>query len=145
MQLTDLYLTIDKLDECQSIVQILEERLEQAAHQEDYAFGILNEVANVLRKHENLELATQFYKKALLCIKRHYKSEYLDQFCTSQILVNIATVQFLQQNLPEALKYNQHSLNVLHRTLSTSTSQAEQLLIYAEQGKVHMSLAQIYK
>jgi len=29
IQLTDLYLTVDKLDECQSVVQILEERLER--------------------------------------------------------------------------------------------------------------------
>ena len=29
LQLTDLYLTIEKLDECQSAVQTLEERLEQ--------------------------------------------------------------------------------------------------------------------
>ena len=49
----------------------------------EYTLGIINEIANILRKHENLDLATQFYKKALLCIKRLYKSEYLEQFCTS--------------------------------------------------------------
>ena len=64
-------------------MQILEERLENMASPDEYTLGIINEIANILRKHENLDLATQFYKKALLCIKRLYKSEYLDQFCTS--------------------------------------------------------------
>ena len=57
LQLTDLYLTINKLEECYSVVQILEERLSKTQNRDDYAFGILNEIANSLRKHENLDLA----------------------------------------------------------------------------------------
>lgn len=68
---------VDKPTECQSVMQNLEDRLETMAVYDDYAFGIMNEIANMLRKHENLDLATTYYKKALLCIKRRYKNEYL--------------------------------------------------------------------
>ena len=52
----------------------------------------MNEIANILRKHELFDLASQFYKKALLCIKRRHKSNYLYQFSTAQILSNLATI-----------------------------------------------------
>ena len=76
--------------------------MEQAAENTDYPYGIMNEIANILRKHELFDLASQFYKKALLCIKRRHKSDYLLQFSTAQILSNLATVQYLVRNLPES-------------------------------------------
>merc|ERR1719329_178675 len=75
----------------------------------------MNEIANMLRKHENLDLATAYYKKALLCIKRRYKSEYLSQMGTSKILINIATVQYLSKSHSEAIKYFNHALDVLQK------------------------------
>lgn len=77
LQLADLYLTIEKPVECESVIQILEQRLELVSSEDDYAYGIMNELANILRKHQNLDLSAQFYKKALLCIKRRYKTDYL--------------------------------------------------------------------
>lgn len=110
---------IDKPVECETVIQTLEERLERISSQDDYAFGIMNELANILRKHENLELAAQFYKKALLCIKRRYKTDYLKQLSTSKILINIATVHYLLDNVPEALKYYNHSIEVLNKIADT--------------------------
>ena len=115
LELINLYLMVDKPTECQSVMQNLEDRLETMAVYDDYAFGIMNEIANMLRKHENLDLATSYYKKALLCIKRRYKSEYLCQMATSKILINIATVQYLTKNPSEALKYFNHALDVLQK------------------------------
>jgi tetratricopeptide (TPR) repeat protein len=73
----------------------------------------MNELANILRKHENFEVSAQFYKKALLCIKRRFKQDFMKHFETAKVLVNLATVHFLLQNIPEAIKYYQHSLDVL--------------------------------
>jgi tetratricopeptide (TPR) repeat protein len=36
----------------------LEDRLEKISGEDDYAFSIMNELANLLRKHDNLELAS---------------------------------------------------------------------------------------
>ena len=43
-----------------------------------YAIGMLNEVANLLRKNSNLELSVLYYRKALLSVKKRYKNEYLN-------------------------------------------------------------------
>ena len=64
LMLVDIYLTTSKNEECQTVIQTLEERLESIASEDDYAFTIMNELANILRKHENFELSAQFYKKA---------------------------------------------------------------------------------
>jgi tetratricopeptide (TPR) repeat protein len=76
---------------------------------------MLNEVANKLRKNENLELSIVYYRKALLSVKQRYKNEYLQQMSTSKILVNIATVQYLLENFPEAIKYYKHSIDSLSK------------------------------
>ena len=76
---------------------------------------MLNEVANQLRKNENLELAVVYYRKALLSVKKRYKNEYLNQMSTSKILINIATVQYLLENYPEAIKYYKHSIDSLSK------------------------------
>ena len=112
-QLVDLYLTIEQPVQCEQIIQTLEDRLEKSSNEDDYAFSIMNELANLLRKHDNLELASQFYKKALLCIKRRYKTDYLNHESTSKVLINIATVSYLLQNIPEALKYYNHAIEIL--------------------------------
>jgi tetratricopeptide (TPR) repeat protein len=111
--LVNLYLQTEKTDECQSVIQTLEQRLEGIAGENDYAYSVMNELANILRQQENFELAAQFYKKALLCIKRRYKQDYLQQFGTSKVLVNLATVHYLLQNVPESFKYYNHALEVL--------------------------------
>ena len=41
-------------------------------------FKLMNELANILRKHNNLSVAIQLYKKALLSIKTRYKNAYLE-------------------------------------------------------------------
>jgi hypothetical protein len=37
----------------------------------------------------------------------------MQQFSTGKVLVNLATMHFLMENVPEALKYYKHSLEVL--------------------------------
>jgi len=41
-------------------------------------FKLMNELANILRKHNNLSVAIQLYKKALLSIKTRFKNAYLE-------------------------------------------------------------------
>ena len=67
----------------------------------------------MIRKHDNLNVATQLYKKALLSIKQRFKNGYLCDRDTSKILINIASTEFMRDNLPEALRYYEHALNVL--------------------------------
>jgi hypothetical protein len=55
---------------------------------------MLNEVANLLRKHSQLDLAQTYYKKALLCMKRVHKNQYLENWETAKILINVATVYY---------------------------------------------------
>lgn len=114
LQLIDLYLTIEKPAEAESVIQLLESRLTMNSSEDDYAFGIMNEMANTLRKHNNLELSNEYYKKALLCIKRRYKTDFKKQLSTSKVLINIATVHYLLENAPEAIKYYNHSIEVLN-------------------------------
>ena len=66
-----------------------------------------------MRKHDNLRLAVQIYKKSLLSIKTRFKNEYLKMRDTSKILINIASTEFMQDNASEALRYYEHALNVL--------------------------------
>lgn len=55
--LVDLYLQTQKQAECQSVVNTLEQRLEGIASEDDYAHAVMNELANLLRKHKNYDLA----------------------------------------------------------------------------------------
>lgn len=108
----------------------------------------MNELANLLRKHENLELASQFYKKALLCIKRRYKTDYLNHESTSKVLINIATVSYLLQNIPEALKYYNHAIEILSKISGSQQvlgNPSKLLPLLSEEGKVRMSLANLFK
>lgn len=67
----------------------------------------------MIRKHDNLNVAIQLYKKALLSIKQRFKNSYLSNRDTSKILINIASTEFMRDNLPEALRYYEHALNVV--------------------------------
>jgi len=79
----------------------------------DYTFGLLNELGNVLRSHQNLGLAEQFYKKALLNVKRKYKTKYLGHLASAKILVNLASLNSLKNDHIEAAKFYRHALEVL--------------------------------
>ena len=59
---------------------------------------------------------------------------------TSKILINIATVQYLLENFPEAVKYYKHSLDSLNKVRNHDL-----LDILQEQGKVRMSFANLFK
>jgi tetratricopeptide (TPR) repeat protein len=78
-----------------------------------YTFKLLNELANVMRKHDRLSTAIQLYKKALLSIKMRFKNDYLSQRDTSKILINIASTEYIRDNLSESLRYYEHALNVI--------------------------------
>ena len=56
LQLINLYLATDRLPESQFLVEQTEARLEQALD-EQFTFKLFNELANTLRKHDNLRLA----------------------------------------------------------------------------------------
>lgn len=73
-------------------------------------------------------------------MKRRHKNKYLIQPETAKILINIATVHFITTNFPESAKYYNHALEVLYRVNDNPTKDT-----VAERGKVHMSLASIYK
>jgi len=53
-----------------------ETRLESMANTDEYAYKMMNELANLLQKHNKNDKAINFYKKALLCMKRKYKNKF---------------------------------------------------------------------
>ena len=57
--------------------------MEINSNRDDYSYSMMNEIANTLRRHDNLTLSIDFYKKALVCVKRRHKSDYLSQFSTA--------------------------------------------------------------
>lgn len=77
-------------------------------------FSLMNELGNTLRKHNQLELAVQLYKKSLLSLKQRFKNNYLQQRDTSRIIINIASTEFMRSNMAEALRYYQHAIIVLN-------------------------------
>ena len=125
---------------------------------------MMNELANLHRKHEKLDSSLQYYKKSLLCMKRCHKNKYLENYETAKIIINIATVCYLQMNLPDSLKYHYHALEVLQRVMTKQELAQDQILsangldtegqvnltgelqdTYAEKGKVHMSIANLFR
>lgn len=79
---------------------------------------MMNELANLHRKHDNLDTSLIFYNKALVCMKRRHKNKYLENWETAKIIINIATVCYLKMNLPDSLKYHHHAQEVLQRVLT---------------------------
>ena len=76
VQLAELYLLVDKDSEFNSIIELLEGRLEAVTEAEDRAYIQMNELGVVMRRLGRHDLASTYFKKALLCIKRRYKSNY---------------------------------------------------------------------
>ena len=66
-----------------------------------------------MRKHDDLPMAVQLYKKSLLSIKTRFKNDYLQMRDTAKILINIASTEFMQDENVESLRYYQHALNVI--------------------------------
>ena len=113
MQLIDLYLQLNKQRHFQQVLTTLEQRLAG-----EYSYRMMNELANLLRKYQSYDLSQVYYKKALLCMKRKHKNLYLENWETGKILINIATVFYLQKNFPESIKYHNHAIEVLQRVLT---------------------------
>ena len=132
------------------MVEQTEARLEQALD-EQFTFKLFNELANTLRKHDNLRLAIQIYKKALLSIKTRYKNDYLKMRDTSKILINIASTEFMQDETGESLRYYEHALNVLKNTAEYPSItekmkgelSPEQQILLADVAKVTASISHI--
>ena len=139
----------------------METRLEQLSFSHEYSYRTMNELATILQAHGALKDALNYYKKALICMKRRHKNKYLDFSETSKIIINMAIVYFQLGNLPESLKYHQHAIEVLERVLkqlygaselineNNKVAKEQHNLEYqetmVEKGKVHMSYANIYR
>lgn len=55
---------VNKTFEAETIVKTLDTRLDNQVHDEN-SYKILNELANIMRKNDNVELAISLYKKSL--------------------------------------------------------------------------------
>ena len=55
---------VNKVFEAETVVKTLDSRLDNQIH-DDNSLKILNELANIMRKNDNLELAINLYKKSL--------------------------------------------------------------------------------
>lgn len=93
-------------DKAQHLLTQLEEQLEKQQNNPES----LQEIGNILRKHDHLQLAVQMYKKALLSLKQRHKLTYLERKDTAKVMVNIASSEFMRQNCSEAVKYYEHAL-----------------------------------
>lgn len=132
-------------------MQTLESRLESISNTDEYAYRMMNELANLLQKYELHDKSIIYYKKALLCMKRRHKNRFNQQPETAKILINIATVLFATSNIAESLKSYMHALEVLGKVTMTfqqfegDISPFKQLYVdtLIEKGKVHMTCANI--
>ena len=120
------------------MVSQVETRL-QIAIEDPITFKLMNELANILRKHDQLDIAVQLYKKALLSLKQRFKNTYLTQRDTSRILINIASTEYMRGNLSESQRYYEHALTVLRQHNTSDPTR------WTESAKVYVSLAQIAK
>lgn len=144
--LVDLYLQLDDgSDSAQQILTQLEIRLEQMMEHQS-TFQIMSELGNTLRKHNQLELAVQLYKKSLLSLKHRFKNNYLQQRETSKIIINIASTEFIRNNLAEAMRYYEHAVLVLNQTKTSKDSdEMTDITRLMDLAKVYVSLGQILK
>lgn len=60
---------------------------------------------------------------------------------TSKILINIATSEYMRENLIESLKYYEHALTVITNTSEEKT--VGNLTIDPEAAKIYLSMAHI--
>jgi tetratricopeptide (TPR) repeat protein len=120
------------------LVTQVEHRL-QVALEDAVSFKLMNELANILRKHDNLEISVSLYKKALLSLKQRFKNTYLQQRDTSRILINIASTEYMRNNHSEAQRYYEHALTVLRQQDASDSTR------WTESAKVYVSLATIAK
>lgn len=97
----------------------METRLESIANTDEYAYRMMNELANLLQKHKMHDKSILFYKKALLCMKRRHKNRFNQQPETAKILINIASVLYVTNNVKESLKSFMHALEVLGKVALT--------------------------
>mmetsp|Transcript_44885 Transcript_44885/g.59590 ORF Transcript_44885/g.59590 Transcript_44885/m.59590 type:complete len:90 (+) Transcript_44885:725-994(+) len=86
---------LERQVEAESLITQAEGRLEQNLD-DQFTFKLLNELGNTLRKHDDLPMAVQLYKKSLLSIKIRFKNEYLQMRDTAKILINIASTEFME-------------------------------------------------
>jgi len=142
LQLVNIHLLIERVPEAEALTQKLEARLETNL-EDQFTFKLFNELGNTIRKHDNLAVAIQLYKKSLLSIKSRFKNTYLSTRDTSKILINIASTEYMRDNLQEALRYYEHALNVI-RNCGESAEKEDALelkTLLADQAKVHVSIA----
>mmetsp|Transcript_30425 Transcript_30425/g.29792 ORF Transcript_30425/g.29792 Transcript_30425/m.29792 type:complete len:113 (-) Transcript_30425:136-474(-) len=100
------------MQDAQSVLNTLETRLDSLMDNEN-TYKIFNELGNVLRKHNNVDLAINYYKKGILSIKQIHKTNYLQMKETGKVLINIATCESTNGNWSEAMKHYDHTLQVL--------------------------------
>ena len=66
------------------------------------------------------------------------------KFSTAQILVNIATVQYLLENFPESIKFYRHTLDILDKIISKNTAD-NVIEVFLERGKVLTSFGDLFR
>lgn len=138
----DLYLQQGLSKEAESIIGVIEARVSNIAAEQEYAYRLTNELAIILQQNGQVEGALRFYKKALLCMKKRHRNKFQEQYETAKILINIACLLEEQCDLPEAIRYFQHSIDVLYRIKDYNGAVSPGLINF-ERAKIHMSLAVI--
>jgi tetratricopeptide (TPR) repeat protein len=102
----DFCLGMNMSEKAQHVLTQLEEQLEKQQNDPER----LQEIGNILRKHDQIMRAVQMYKKALLSLKQRHKLTYLERKDTAKVMISIASSEFMRQNWSEAVKYYEHAL-----------------------------------
>ena len=76
LHLINLYFLVGKEQEAINVISIVSERVEGI--EDNSSFVVMNEVGNILRKYERLDMAREAYKKAMGLMKRLSGSRYLE-------------------------------------------------------------------
>eukprot|EP00347_Sterkiella_histriomuscorum_P023783 403333405 len=120
LKLIDMYLQVNQIHQNgYNTIQI----------DDELSYKLLNETANILRKHNNT-----------ICLKNKYKNTYLDQFDTSKILINIASCEYMRQNYQEALKYYEHALQVVMNQKGLIKDSKESAKLQMQIGRIQSEI-----
>lgn len=92
LSLVKLYLQENNFIKVKQILSSMELRLEAISNKDAYSYKLMNELANILVKANLKEDAIAFYKKALICLKRRHKNNFMSLPETAKILFNMAKV-----------------------------------------------------
>jgi len=115
LKLIEIYSEVREETKVDNHVNQLLEALETSKNTDD-KYMFYNDLANLQKSQEQYKLAVELYKRALQTVKIVHRKNYMYLKQTAKILFNLGEVYTLTESYQNAVKYLDHSLNVMNNT-----------------------------